>query len=236
MDLCESIHRLNRKIDRLSVPYAINEPLIESLLQKLESTALFDHPLYWLTMARITEVSVLCAGHYADNCEFQAAGDLLLTPRKIYVQVPPGDRLIVKTRHGRLSDQLSQQHDGAISLKDVQPEIVTPAILPYLHGRLEQSCFFSADYVDNVAVRMLRIADTMTFLATYQTFTNQALHQKVSAADEKERAFVERHLCRFSDNGLHRICGKIERLVAVTDTCKSSGQSALSASMGSMST
>ena len=28
-------------------------------------------PWYWLLMARLAEAALLCAGNYADNCEYQ---------------------------------------------------------------------------------------------------------------------------------------------------------------------
>lgn len=213
MHCLESIVHINDEIDRMSLPYAVNEQQIESLLSDLERTALYYSPLFWLTMARITETTLVCAGHYADNCEFSAAGDLLMNPRKIHVYIPGRKFPLVKKRHGRLSDQLNPFMGDAISKKEVRCEIVTPALLPCLHGWLEQSDFFSADYVDDVAVRMMRIADTIAFLTSYQTFSNEVLYQKLNAAGEKERQFVESHLCKFSTDTFQRLRRQIERLV-----------------------
>ena len=40
-----------------------------------------SHQIYWLTYVRIREAALLCAGNYADNGEYQAAGDLLVNPQ-----------------------------------------------------------------------------------------------------------------------------------------------------------
>jgi hypothetical protein len=69
---------LNEELEDLRLPHEINEPAIEGLLKKLEGSGASDQSLYWLLMARMFELALFCAGHYADNCEFTAAGDLLV--------------------------------------------------------------------------------------------------------------------------------------------------------------
>ncbi len=209
----ERLFRINRKIDGWSVPYNVNEQQIESLLAELEKTVLPNNLFFWLTMARLTEAVLLCAGHYADNCEFSAAGDLLLNPRKIHLHVPGCNSFLVKERHGRLTDQLNRLGGAPRYAKKVTCEIVAPALLPYLHGRLAQSDFFSADYIDDVAIRMLQIADTLTFLAAYQTFSNEALYEKLKSAGKREKRFIESHLCRFSADPYLRLQRQVDRLL-----------------------
>ena len=68
---------LNEDLDNLALPHGVNEQTIEYFLKNLEAYDTIKDPAYWLALARLFELSLICAGHYADNCEFSAAGDLL---------------------------------------------------------------------------------------------------------------------------------------------------------------
>lgn len=98
---------LNEELDNFRLPHEINEPSIERLLKILEDSGASDQSFYWLLMARIFELALFCAGHYADNCEFSAAGDLLVNPRKVLIHRKGYPHSRVKQRHGRISDQLN---------------------------------------------------------------------------------------------------------------------------------
>lgn len=213
----DPIVRINRVLDRAAVPHEVNEALIEALLADLNHWDIPRDMPFWLTTARITELTLLCAGHYADNCEFLAAGDLLLNPRKIRVDIAVRRRAFIKTRHGRLTDQLSALSavsDGCpVSAREADCQITTPALLPFLHGQLGATGVFGADYMDDVAARMLRIADTLTFLAAYQTFSNEALLRKLRSAGAAQRDFVTRHLCRFSRGHFDRLGRQIDAMM-----------------------
>ena len=69
----------------VAAPYVVNEGRIEDWLDELEMQNNEKNPVYWLLLVRLNELALLCAGNYADNCEFSAAGDLLLNPRKMMV-------------------------------------------------------------------------------------------------------------------------------------------------------
>jgi hypothetical protein len=212
VDEKDLIFRINDSLNRVGGPYEMNESRIESLLADLEDSGSFDGQAYWLTMARLTELAVACAGHYADNCEFEAAGDLLVNPRRIRVHVDACGIAFNKPRHGRLSTLLAccyfRNGNGvSISRKDAACETVSPALLPYLHSRLLQSNVFSKAYPDHVSARMKRIAATIGFLAAYQAASNEDLHRRLQDASEEEKRFIASQLCRF-DLGLFRWFGR----------------------------
>ncbi len=76
-----SIFTLNNQMDLANVPYGLNEDKILEVLSVLEYIGDETTPEYWLMVCRISEMALLCAGQYADGCEFSAAGDLLVNPR-----------------------------------------------------------------------------------------------------------------------------------------------------------
>jgi hypothetical protein len=136
---------LNDALDHLNVPYDVNEQTIENFLQNLKAFDTTPQPAYWLIMARLFELSLILAGHYADNCEFSAAGDLLVNPRKVLVHRKGYPYPLKKPRHGSLTDQLNKKETCRqivlFQVKhEVMVEVAQPAILPYLFGLMESSC------------------------------------------------------------------------------------------------
>ena len=72
--------RLNRKCDLTEVPAGVSEAIIEEILSDLAAIDPSPSPAqYWLVVARLAEMTLLCAGHYADNAEFGLAYRLLFS-------------------------------------------------------------------------------------------------------------------------------------------------------------
>jgi hypothetical protein len=193
----DTYEAVNRRLDQVGVPHGINETFLEAILDQMNDPGRPHSAIHWLTLARLTEAAILCAGHYADNCEFRAAGDLLVNPRKVHVQVPGRGPAFIKNRHGRLTEQLADRFSGAIDKREVQCRIVAPALLPDLYRRLVTSGYFTQAYLDHVQQRLTAIAATIAFLAAWSVDANERLYQKLQSADAAQRQFVEEHLCRF---------------------------------------
>lgn len=211
------IARINHQLDRIGVPHEVNESRIEAFLDDLGTVDPAENPAYWPMLARLTEVTLLCAGHYADHCEFSASGDLLVNPRKIMIHVKGHAGTFVKERHQRLSDQLAQLaltgKDGApISRKEALCEIVTPPLLPMLQERLAQAGCFGRTYLNHVHARMVAVADTTCFLAAWGVPSGEALHQWLQSGSESQRLFIQEHLCRFDPGLFHWFGRRIDRL------------------------
>lgn len=133
----DPIARLNHALDTLPVPWGVNESMIESILHPWEQYGKRHLPQYWLIAARIVEAAILCAGHYVDNCEYTAAGDLLFNPREILIYLKGCSHPIKKHRHGRLSDQLNGHRQAGqpfpIWFRDrTALRMVKPAVIPCL--------------------------------------------------------------------------------------------------------
>lgn len=192
---------INRRLDQTAVPHAINESFLEEILDGIQAVGSPQDAVYWLSLARLTEAALLCAGHYADNCEFRAAGDLLVNPRKIRVQVPGRGPSFIKTRHGRLTDQLAQRFAGTaggpVDKREAACEIVAPALLPDLYRRLATSGYFTREYLDHVEACLTAVSATIAFLAAWPVAANEQLHQQLQEGSVAQRDFVEAHLCRF---------------------------------------
>ncbi len=225
-----TLFEINRRLDRAGGAHALNERFIEGLLEMADGISRQQGMVHWLIMARLMEAALMCAGHYADHCQFSSAGDLLANPRKIRVRVGDTAETFDKARHKRLTDQLAERCSAKGSKlfdrRDAACDIVVPALLPYIYRRLVLSGYFGGSYLDLVERRMTAVADTIGFLAAGQIFSNETLHQRIAAADPDERELLERHLCRFEDTWFRRFghqIGRIQRGEAVTAAMEESG-------------
>jgi hypothetical protein len=61
------------------------------------------------------------------------------------------------------------------------------------------SGYFSRTYLNHLETRMTAVANTIGFLAAGQILSSEALHLRLQAVDPEEKAFIEKHLCRFDD-------------------------------------
>jgi hypothetical protein len=210
--------RLNEELDNIRLLHEINEASIERFLKMLEDSDASDQHCYWLVMARIFELALFCAGNYADNCEFSAAGDLLVNPRKILIHRKGCPNSLVKQRHSRLSEQLNKdrihRHNFMRLLKhEVSVEITKPAILPYLFERLQHGQRIAAWYLHNAEERMKKIADTIGFLSAWSVLRFEDLHRRMQAASPKTRRFIDTHLCRFDTRYFQRLGREIKNFI-----------------------
>ena len=209
---------INQKMDQTRGPHGLNEACIESLLIELEASRLEIVGLpYWLIMARLTELTLLCAGHYADSGEHGAAGDLLVNPREVCITSNLYGISFTKNRHGRLSEQLkrfNQTHHTAISLKEVDIQIVQPALLPYFKQHLSHSGFFQQGYLNGLTRRMERIAATLGFLMAFGVDSCEVLHERMERIEKEEKRFIEENLCHFDYQHFNELGRRVRSLLA----------------------
>jgi hypothetical protein len=194
---------LNALLDAAILPYEVNEGEIETWLNALEASGAQFDSLYWLLWIRLMEAALLCAGNYADNCEFSAAGDLLVNPREIRVHSKNSRTPVSKWRHGRLSDQFradchSRRHAIETIKNEYLLEITRPPLLPYLLDNLKESGRVTCAYLSHTDQRMRRITETMGFLTSWQIFEAADLHRRFQDATPETRSFITSQLCRFN--------------------------------------
>ncbi len=214
----DSLLLLNEELDNIRLPHEINEPSIERFLKILENAGASDPSCYWLMMARIFELALICAGHYADNCELSAVGDLLVNPRKVLVHRKDHPNPLVKHRHTRISEELNKgdwcRQDFLIYLKNrIAVEIVKPAILPFLFKQMQQSRMMASWYLNNAKERIKKIADTICFLTAWSLSSFEDFHKRLQTASPKTRRFVSDHLCRFDNQYFKQLGQEIQRII-----------------------
>jgi len=196
---------LNNALDKAAVPYVVNEHQIEVWLNELEMQNNQKNPGYWLLLVRLFELALLCAGNYADNCEFSAAGDLLLNPRRILVHFKNARQPVLKQRHGKLSEQFGrkgQSRKCALQRLADHATIETKRqpLLPHLFKIMQNSGRVSASYLDLAGTRMKRIAETIGFLSSWQISDAAELYRRTTEAGPEASDFIQSNLCRFRND------------------------------------
>jgi len=217
----ESIVRINAEVEHEVASRLMNEKVIEkcwSRARRLEGGC----PGYWLLMARLAEAALLCAGNYADNCEYEAAGDFLVNPREIVVRSRGDGHSTAKQRHGRLSAQFGLEGvEGHNCMKSfsagIRLEITKPPLLPHMTRVLKESGCISHSFTHRLEECQGRIADTLAFLAAWRIFDSAELWRRLKASSPRERAFAESHLCRFDAQVFQLIGADVRRSLADPD-------------------
>ena len=208
----------NMNLEQGVSAHIINEGYLERILQELEQSCIIRDALYSLTLARVTELALVCAGNYADDCEFTAACDLLVNPRLILVHVRDQIEPVVKERHGGITNQFS--HVGRATQEIVQwlkentcIEIKEEALLPYLYNELSCLGHIKSPHLDSIEQRMQRIADVIGFLCAWQLPDPSGVQERLRCVSEGERQFIHSNLCRFDLKFFHQLGYDLLRLV-----------------------
>jgi hypothetical protein len=221
----DSVLGFNLKLDSISKISNLNERVIEDSLFQLSGYRDVDNDLYWLTLARINELALLCAGNYANNCEFRLAGDLLLNPRLVLIYIRGSLHPVSKIRHMGITEQFRHVADSLLGVvqwlkRETLQEIKEEALLPHFYGLMENSGRMEKRYLDSVMERKTRIASLIGFLASSGFRDGTDFHRWVNRADPADRHLVESMLCRF-DHGIFFEMGEDVRLLAEDPTHRS---------------
>jgi hypothetical protein len=208
----------NMELEQRSKAHKLDEGCLERTVQELEQSCIVRDVLYSLTLARVTELAILCAGNYADDCEFTAACDLLVNPRLILVHVRDQIEPVVKERHGGITDQFSHVDRSTDKIvewlkENTWLEIKKEALLPYLYNELSCLGHLKSDHLESIERRMKRIADVVGFLSAWQLPDSCGARDRLSFVSEAERQFIYSNLCRFDLKFFHQLGHDLFRLV-----------------------
>jgi hypothetical protein len=214
----EFITRINAELERTVSALLMTEKSIESCWSQARRLKA-DSPSYWLLLVRLTEAALLCAGNYADNCEYEAAGDFLVNPREILVHRRGDGRSTAKNRHGRLSEQFGLEGvAGPNSMKafaaSVCLEIAKPPLLAHMTQVLKKSERISPEYLQRLEEGQRRIADALAYLAAWRVSDSAELWRRLQESSVREKVFAESNFCRFDAQVFHRVGADLRRSLA----------------------
>lgn len=209
-----SIDRINTTMNRMQLPQDANEPLFEDLLRQIDRCPRGSQPRHRLLTARVLEAALVCTGHYVDNCEFVAAGDLLVNPRRILIHIRGCRHPVVKRRHGGLSEQLaaySRSHPFPAWFKrNAVLEISKHALVPHLFQSLERYQCFRPAYLDSIRRRMDKAADAIGFLSAWGITGWEDMYRRIQSASLHQRNFIATNLCGFDLEDFHALGREVD--------------------------
>jgi len=214
--------KLNALLERDAHLSRFNETLLETRLNELDGIGCVRDAAYGLTLARINDLTLLCAGNYADHGEVQGVGDLLFNPRRILVHIRGVPGPVVKERHMALTEQFADvaaTRGGVVAwLRDETVlEIEQQALLPHLCDRLRESGVVSLEYLDSVKDRMRKIADSTSFFASGHFPDGIDLHQWLQYAGTADKKLVESKLCRFDTKIFFELGNDFQQVLQLKD-------------------
>ena len=208
----------NDMLEDVSSAMSLNEECLEQMVRELEEIGPINAEPYWLTLARLNELTLLCAGNYADNLEFTAAGDLLVNPRCIQVHIKNRIRPVIKKRHSKITDQFRNEANTRGEIiqwlkKETLLEIKKEPLLPYLYESLKNSGYMSREYLLSIDSRMKQIADVIVLLWSLHLSDSHDFHQWLQYTSQSEREFINSRLCNFDMRTFYDLGHDIHRII-----------------------
>ena len=192
----------NYALETESTDSRLNEDFLVRRLNLLWNLPPADHRVFWLGLARLNELALLCAGNYADACEFSAAGDLLLNPRLILIHLKGKPDPVVKNRHQALTGQMAPMVSGDRNVigwikSNTRLEVRQYALLPHLSDLMARSGCLSEAYLHSVQTRCGRIAGAISFLTANRITGPAALCAALARMGGRQRAELKQGMCGF---------------------------------------
>jgi hypothetical protein len=203
----------------------LKEDFLVTQMEQLESSGEFDGSaeIYWLSMSRVMELSLLCAGNYADFGQIRETGDLIVNPRHTEVHIDGTWEPVRVKRYERMSEQFTEYAPAGTNvgewLRDNTHLVhVKGPLIPYLYDMLKGADMLSESYLSSVYVRMQKIAETIAFVMQGQRIDP---NYPLSGVIPEEKEFVEANLCRYNRKIFHQIGIDIGRLLKDEKYCSS---------------
>jgi hypothetical protein len=217
----DAIFAINWDLEQAGSPLLLTEKTVERCWS--QTLALEGEPAgRWLLLIRLAEAALLCAGNYADNCEYSAAGDFLVNPREIVIRSRCGELLAIKKRHGRLSEQLGFTRGDQLTSIQRDPvgvvlEITRPPLLPLMTRILKESGRVASFFIRRLEEGQRRIADALAFMAGWRINDSVEFWRRLKASSPSERAFAESCMCRFDTQVFDQIGAELQRSLTRPD-------------------
>ena len=187
----------------------LQEEFLVDQMEQLESSGELDESveIYWLSMSRVMELALLCAGNYADFGLIREAGDLIVNPRYTEVHIDGTWEPVRVKRYERMTAQFTDYAPAGTNvsewLRDNTHLVhVKGPLIPDLYDMLKGAGTLSESYLSSVYLRMQKISETMTFVMQGQRIDP---NYPLNGVIPEEKKFVEANLCRYDRKQFHQI-------------------------------
>jgi hypothetical protein len=203
----------------------LNEEFLIDQLDRLESSRELDGPveLYWLSMSRIMELALLCAGNYADFGQIRDVADLMVNPRHIEVHINGIWEPVRVKRHERMTKQFAAYAPAGTNVREWLRDNthlvhVKGPLIPDLYDTLKGADTLSESYISSIYSRVQKISETMAFVMQGQRMNP---NYPLSGVFSEEKEFVEANLCKYTRNQFRQIGMDISEMLKDEKYCSS---------------
>ena len=162
--LLDAWFELNYRLQEEAIDAHINKTFIEQWMMRLWTIVSPRPQCFWLFLARINELALLCASRYVDCCELAAAEELLVESRCVLLHVEEGKTAVFQDTGGRAGP-----------------------LLPCLYELLKGSGYMTEDYLLSVSRRTGKIAQVAGMLARLGMGNTEDISVRLSCMDSDQR-------------------------------------------------
>jgi hypothetical protein len=180
--LLDAWFELNYRLQEEAIDAQVNKSFIEQWLMRLWTIVSPRPECFWLFLARINELALLCASRYVDCCEFSAADELLVEPSCVLLRAENGRAVV--------------SHDTGVR---------GGPLLPSLYGLLKGSGYMAEDYLLSVSRRTEQIAQVLRMLLALGIDNVDDISMRLSCMDIEQRRDFRSRLCLFDQKIFNEI-------------------------------
>ncbi len=214
-DRINRLIRYNKELEKQMDLIHLNESFLESKLEELESILSASDSIERYSLSRLTELTLFCAGNYANNNYITEVGNLMINPRLILVHIKGEQFPVKKERYTPLSIQFENRGTENCSVFDWLKfntiiETVKEPILTHLLNLLEKTgC--SREYIDSVKKQMNMIVELLSYLSMARIPKGTNIEDWKSSLEKNDRRMMEDLFYRFDTTVFFDLGEKISR-------------------------
>jgi hypothetical protein len=180
--LIDAWFELNYQLQEEALDAHVNKTFIEQWFMRVWTIVSPRPECFWLFLARINELALLCASRYVDCCEFSAADELLVEPSCVLWNIEGG------------GPDASQDRAGCAG-----------PMLPGLYDLLKGSGYMTKDYLLSVSRRIEQIGQVLRMLLGLGVGNAEDISMRLSCMDIDQRRDFRSRLCLFDQKIFNEI-------------------------------
>lgn len=210
----EELDQINRALDEQAVLGSASEQFIQEFLDQLLGSGLEDRQDYWLTLARLAELTLYSAACLALAGEFAACGDLMFNPGGKLLHLKGSAQPFALKRHRSVTRQVAHLVPTGWQTIDwlkrqTYLEIPRQAVLPQLRKGLANRPRPNG-YLEIFDQDQKRLASSLALLMSLGTKCSAGPQEALSQLCRCDRLWLESRLFRPDLERFHELGGMLK--------------------------
>ncbi|MDD5207447.1 MAG: hypothetical protein PHS17_18610 [Desulfobacterales bacterium] len=189
--LLDAWFELNYRLQEEANDINLDRTFVERWILRLWTIVSPRPQCFWLFLARINELALLCASRYVDCCEFAAAGELLVEPSDVFLRIDGG--------------RTPASEDAGWGREPAPVEMIPVPLLPCLYNLLDGSGYMTENYLLSISYRTYRIKQVARMLLDLGMGNMEQIAVKLSCMDVTQRRDIQSRLCLFDRKAFNEI-------------------------------